>query len=202
MAGEASPELLGGCLEAARLHRCGVGDGRVMPPPPAPTRACSVHWQCSAPPRMRRSLPAEASEREIGRERDRRRRAQRCRKHFAALRIQPLKRKGAEPCIGAGELRPEGQDVRHHRYLKLQRRPPISGFGFTPSGITKRVVFAALRCSRTGSTLRCGARESPPLRASRGAFAKTQNLAGGRAVNILKGLVMGWPTLSGCAALL
>src|SRR5450432_235569 len=173
MAGEASPELLGGCLEAARLHRCGVGDGRVMPPPPAPTRACSVHWQCSAPPRMRRSLPAEASEREIGRERDRRRRAQRCRKHFAALRIQPLKRKGAEPCIGAGELRPEGQDVRHHRYLKLQRRPPISGFGFTPSGITKRVVFAALRCSR--SSLRSAAvlaKASPKRRTWRAGVPK------------------------------
>ena len=54
-------------------------------------------------------------------------------------------------------------DEPHHRYLKQQRRPPISGFGF---------VFAALRCSCTGSTLRCGARES---------LAKTQNLAGGRA---------------------
>jgi dimethylaniline monooxygenase (N-oxide forming) len=46
----------------------------------------------------------------------------------------------------------------------LKRRPPIFGFGF---------VLAALRCARTGSTLRCGARQS---------LAKTQNWAGGFSV--------------------
>src|SRR5450432_925000 len=49
------------------------------------------------------------------------------------------------------QKRPSAEERREDGDRYLKRRPAISGLGF---------VLAALRCSRTGSTFRCGARQS------------------------------------------
>ena len=74
----------------------------------------------------------------------------------------------------------------HDQYLQQQRRSPISGFGFTPSGVSKRVVFAEVRLAcatpggrRTGSTLPAAvlAKAHPsPLRVSRSESGVTKRV--------------------------
>src|SRR5450755_4226450 len=49
------------------------------------------------------------------------------------------------------QKRPSAEERREDGDRYLKRRPAISGLGF---------VLAALRCSRTGSTFRSGARQS------------------------------------------
>ena len=41
----------------------------------------------------------------------------------------------------------------HRQYLKQQRRPPISGFGFTPSGVPPLRVFHPVGCSEASRSV-------------------------------------------------